>query len=405
MNVIVTPLKTEYNGFLKLSSIKEVSLTKGSIDFLVYNKSNEDSDEIVACFKELQNRVGTIIYICDERSINLVVKMLVVGYGGHYFDDEFFLESSTELNNLVSSLDEITEIAELGGVSVLSDFLNRYLKNGSTSFSGRYLVSVKEAVQVLMEEYSEKNMELIRMSETATELFSNTSELLSGMRKEHNELKKNILKLEGEVKKNSSLMQKTQSSSALPSLLYYPQISYMKEKKIIRIKEIGNVMFLISFVLGLRIYLENIKNVRPKLIIVESIGSLNETQYKEWSWVTQSKVKDKRLYYEDVVFTNCPNKEVLCTLLDDEAYDTFIVVDRLKSKNHVLNSRGSLFYAISGASCIKRYSLPGKNCFASVKEVKGTMFTIPVFANYPEEKSFRERMYLQDVGKLYNMLY
>lgn len=399
----------EDKGFLRVDTLKDAEMVVGRIDCLVYHKSDESSEDKIMYLNRLKNRVENFIYVCNERDTDVMVKMVITGLNGKYFDDEFFIESSNELYNLVNSLDEVTEVAELGGVSVLSDFLNRYLKNGSSNFSPKYLVAVKEAVQCLMSEYNQKNLEILQMSENATELFSNTAEVLSAMKKEHGEMKKVITKLEQDVKKSSMIapvVTQDEGKRRGPSLLFFPQVSYMKERRIIRIKEIGDFRYLTSFVLGLRIYLETIKNVRPKLIIIEPVGDMLESKYSEYSWVTQSKVKDRKYYYNSIVFTNCPNKEVLFTLLDDIDYDTFIVVDRTKSsKTHVLNSKGSLFYAVSGKSSVDRFSIPVKNCISCINEIKGSVCTVKYYPDYPAERSARERLYLSRFSKEFMMLY
>ena len=410
MNIIVTKKRIDYRGFLKLSTLKEVMDTKGTIDFLVYNKSDESSEDRVFYLNQLKDRVSRYIYICNDKDTDIVVKMVVVGLDGKYFDDEeFFLSDERELGNLSNYLDDVAELAnaEMGGVSVLQDFFKRYLNNGSTSFNSRYLNVVKESVQCLVDDYHQKSLEILRMSENATEIFSSTAEILSSMRKEHGEMQKAISKLEAEVKKgsivNTSVLEEYRKT---PSLVFFPQVSYMKEKRIIRIKELGNVKYLVSFMLGFRIYLESIRNVRPKLIIVESVGDFIETKYEEYNWITQKKIKDRKVYYNNVVFTNCPNKEVLYGLLDDTEFDTFIVVDRTKNgKAHILNSKGALYYAVSGKSSVDRYKLPIKSVFTGGFELKGSLFDLDSRGGYPIDRSARERFYLSNYTKEYSLLF
>lgn len=407
MIIVVSKNKgLERDGILRVETLREATLIVGRIDCLVYHKSNETPEDKVTYLTEMKDKTSKIIYICNEKDTDIVVKMFITGVNGKYFDDEFFIEDSGELVNLVNSLDEVTEVAELGGVSVLSDFLNRYLKNGSSNFSSNYLMVVKEAVQNLMMEYNQKNFELLQMSENATELFANTAEVLSAMKKEHGEMQKTMKKLESDLKKNVSLRSEIQPvGNTRPSLLFFPQISYMKEKKIIRIKEIGNFKYLISFALGLRLYLENIRNLRPKLIVVDSVGEMLEERYSEFSWVNQYRVRDRKYFYNSVVFTNCPNKDVLFTLLDDTDYDTFIVIDRTKnSKSHILNSKGSLFYAVGSESSIEKFKLPVKSCISNMKLFKGCLFEVGFDSDYPEGKSMRERFYLTKYNKSYSML-
>lgn len=403
MNVVVSRNKIEYPSFLKVDSLKGACSIEGTIDVLVYNTSKEDNkEEKITYLGILKDRAKKLIYICNERNTDMAVKMMIIGSDGRYFDDEFFLESSFELDNLINSLDEVTALANLGGVNVLGDFFNRYLKNGSSDFNSNYLMVVKEAVNTLMTEYNQKNLEIIQMSETATDIFSNTSALLASMRKEKESMQ-DIVKKMSENAKESVVVNKRPTGS---SVLFFPRVSYLKEKSIIRIKEIGDFRFLTSLMIGFRLYLENVKNLRPKLIIIEPVGSLLEERYEDFNWVKSSTIRSSSNYYNDVVFTNCPNRDVLNRLLDDSNYDTFIVVDRLVTdKEHILNSKGgSVKYAITGLSSISKFKLPKKDCFTCLSEIDGTLFTVPMFPDYPIDPSARGRFYLSELNLAYNKL-
>lgn len=398
MNIVVTNNDIDYKGFLKVSSLKEASNTVGRIDFLVYHNSDEDYSEKINYLSEIVGKVNSkLIYIRKASEVDLAIKMVVMANQGYYFDDEFFLESSSELNNLIGGLDEVTALASLGGVNVLGDFFNRFLKNGSTNFTGNYLMVVKEAVNQLLTEYNNKNLEIIQMSETATDIFSNTSALIGSMKAEKETLQKTVEKISKSVQESTV----KRSSS---TVLYYPRIDYLVPKNIIRVKDIGNCTFLHSFMLGLRLYLSTVKNLRVKLIFIEPIGDYFELRYSEYPWVTVSSLNNKSVYFNDVVFTNCPNKDVLNTLLDDTK-DVFIVVDRsLNDNKHILNSRGTVHYAVSSASVMKKFDIPNTNYFSSLVALPNSLFTIPLFTEYPLESSARERLYLSELSSAYEKL-
>lgn len=398
MNIVVTNNDIDYKGFLKVSSLKEASNTVGRIDFLVYHNSGEDYSEKINYLSEIVGKVnGKLIYIRKASEVDLAIKMVVMANQGYYFDDEFFLESSSELNNLIGGLDEVTALASLGGVNVLGDFFNRFLKNGSTNFTGNYLMVVKEAVNQLLTEYNNKNLEIIQMSETATDIFSNTSALIGSMKAEKETLQKTVEKISKSVQESTV----KRSSS---TVLYYPRIDYLAPKNIIRVKDIGNCTFLHSFMLGLRLYLSTVKNLRVKLIFIEPIGDYFELRYSEYPWVTVSSLNNKSVYFNDVVFTNCPNKDVLNTLLDDTK-DVFIVVDRsLNDNKHILNSRGTVHYAVSSASVMKKFDILNTNYFSSLVALPNSLFTIPLFTEYPLESSARERLYLSELSSAYEKL-
>lgn len=404
MNVIVTENKKDYAGFLKVDSIKAVSELVGSIDVFVYHTSNESREDKVHYLSMIKGRVNQAIYIRDKNKVEQAVQMVIVGQGGRYIDDEFFLESSTELQNLIESVDEVTALAELGGTNVLGDFLNRYLKEGDASFSRSYLVVVKDAVNNLIADYKKKDLELIQMSETATELFSHSAELISNIREEEATLKEALEEL-SEAKESVAATASSCVRSG-SSVFFFPTVTYPKEKNIIRIKAIGDVKYLVSFVMGLRIYLENIINVRPKLIVVIPVGDMYEKIYEDYPIVSQRTQRDNRNFYNNVVFVNYPNKDILTKLLDDTDFDTFIVVDTLRSsKGHILNSKGaSVKYALGSEGMLKKFNLKAMDCFSSIVSIPRAMFTIPVFPSYPKERSQRERLYLRECGSMYNQL-
>lgn len=404
MNIIVTSNNVNYNGFLKVSSLKEVSEVVGKIEYFVYHKSSESQEQKVDLLSKIKGRVDTMIYIRSKDKVENAVRMIVVGSEGKYIDDEFFLESSDELSRLIGNINDVTTITQLGGVPVLTDFFNRYLKDGGSDFNSSYLLVVKDAMKNMISEYRKKDMEILQLSTTATEIFTNSSEIIRRAQEEQQKMQDAVLKLE-ELKSQSTA--NTFSFGGLPSVVFFPTVLYPKEKNIIRIKEIGSCSFLTSFILGFRLYCEYVKNVRPKLIIIEPIGAQYEKRYESFNWVTQKSVRSMQGYYNQVVFTNHPSKDVLVKLLDDTDYDTFIVVDRLKTSNeHILNSKGnSIKYAINGKTSIEKFNLQPINCFSFVRDVKGCMFTIPMFPDYPESSDQRERLYLRSFDLNYEALY
>lgn len=401
MKIVVTNNTIEYEGFLKLKTLEEAVKTMGNIEALVYHKSNEPVEKKVDYLTQLKDRVGSFVYIRNKKDFEQAVQMIVVGSGGKYFDDEFFLESGSELNNLVSNLGEVTELAELGGVGVMSDFFNKYLNKGSDGFNKAYLQVVKSAVSGMLTEYRQKDAELLQVSETATELFSNTMSILSGVEEEKEKLQ-NVVKSLEEARDKGLL---TSSAPVANSVYFFPRVSYLKEKAIVRIKEIGVVPYLTSFCLGFRLYLERLKFLRAKVIFLYPVGGQYEQQFKNYIWITQQDNKTLRSYVSDIVFVNYPNKEVMTRLLDDDKHDVIIVVDRMKlGADHLLNSKGVVKYAVSGNSVIKGMNLKVRDCFSSSPLVGG-MFQIKNEPNFKTEADQRERYYLKEYSGVYDSLY
>lgn len=401
MKIVVTNNTIEYEGFLKLKTLEEVLKTLGRIEALVYHKSNETIEKKVEYLTQLKERVDSFVYIRSKDSFEQAIQMIVVGSGGKYFDDEFFLESGVELNNLISNLSEVTQLAELGGVGVMSDFFSKYLNKGSTGFNKAYLQIVKSAVSGMLTEYKQKDAELLQMSETATELFSNSMAILSGVEEEKLKLQEAVKSLE-EARDKGLLMS---SAPVASSVYFFPRVSYLKEKNIIRIKEIGVVPYLTSFALGFRLYLERLKFQRAKLVFLYPVGEQYEQQFKNYVWITQQNNKTMRSFYSDVVFVNYPSKEVITRLLDDDKHDVIIVVDRMKlGSDHLLNSKGIMKYAVSGSSVVKNLNLKVRDCFSS-NVITGGMFQIKYDSKYKAEADQRERYYLKEYSSCYDIMY
>lgn len=405
MNVVVSNNAKEYTGFIKVSKVQDLVSLKGKIDVLVLHKSNEPDDIVIQTLTSLKDSIGKMIYIREPDSCNKAIQMIVVGSGGNYFDDEFFLESGEDLKNLIDNLGEVYAIAELAGVNVVGEFFNRYLSEGNSNFTKEYLIMVKSAVSNMIQTYKEKDLELLQLSETATEIFANSATLIAKGEEERRNLQRAVLDLK--ESKEFQTIRAASNVSRAPSVLFFPKVSYPKSKDIIRIKEIGNFPYLTSFMLGFRRYLDQIKNVQTKLIFIYPVGEMYEEIYKDFQWVTQESSTTMSVYYNDVVCTNFPIGEVVTRLLDDKDRSTFIVVDRLKSsKDHILNCREvcPVRYAVSSRKYSEDYRLKNINCFFQ-KEVTGSLFSITNSENYPEEFEQRERFYIKNYASSYELLY
>lgn len=407
MNIIVSNNKVDYTGFVKVPTLKNAVDVVGSVDILVYHKSNESRDEKVEYLTKLKDSVNTLLYVRNEKDSDQAVKMIVLGSNGTYINDEFYLENGDELQGLIADLnEERTELVELGGVSVLNDFLNRYLQKGSSDFNINYLTVVKSAVKNMLDEYNKINNELVQLSETATDIFTNSSELISHIKADQERLLESINKFE-ELKNSGKLVVSNQNTGSNMSVVYYPTVNYIKESNIIRIKALGNPSYMVSFVLGMQKHLELIKNVRPKVIFIYPVGYCYEKRYSAYKWLTSKTKTDYSNVYSNVIFTNIPSKDIIYRLLDDTDYDTFIVVDcTTNAKEHILNSKGPrVKYMVSSASIVDIFNLPLRDCFSSINEVPNCMFTLPMFSDYPLEGANRERFYLSSCGTYYDMLY
>ncbi len=404
MNVIVTRNKVDYGEkFLKVATLKEVSRIVGNIDVLVLNSSAESESDKTLELINLKGKVNDIVYICEEVSTETSIKMLILGYGGRYFSDTFFLCSKEELSNLLRSINEISALATLGGVSVLNDFVERYLKKDVTDVNPSYLQVLKEAVTSIKSDYNKKTLELSQMSETASDVFTSTYATIDSLMKDRKKLEDMI----DNMKDNLDVSRTPMRRSGASSITMFPRFDYKKNKDIIRVKKVGDCPYLVSFFLGFRLYLEKQKNLRPKLIIILPVGGNYEKAYSDFTWVTSSSYKSGASYCEHTVFTNYPISDVLLKLLDDDNFGIFVVLDcTVSDRRHILNSKGPVVkYAVSGEGVIKKFNIDKSAFFTTgSSDIKGSLFNIPYSVDYPDSKSGRERYYLNNEGPNFEKL-
>ncbi len=407
MNVLVSDTTNSYSDWVVVRNLSDVNEIVGNIDYLVYHKSKESPEGKIKVLSKIgRDRTDCkIIYVCCKEKVDNAIKMLVTGgLNGKYVDDEFFLESEQELNNMVSDLHNIVTSTELSCSSVLNDFFNRYLSEGAEGVSKGYLKVVKNAALEMSESYYEKNKEILEMSESAAEIFSSSVDIISQMREQTSSLEKDLRTLRD---KNNMLDAFSMNNSSVnSSILYYPKVKYMKSKLIFRFKDLGRTPFLVSFLLGFREFLDRIKSVRPKMIVIEGNGKLLEDRYKDYNWVTNTNKTDNRHFYNNIVFTNCPTSMVLSKLLDDNSYDTFIILDRtINYKENVLDCKGTNLFVVNGKSQIDENKLQKNNCISSIKYIEGVLVNIPYFEDYPDRDDQRINLYLKECASVYETIY
>lgn len=407
MNILVSDTTKTYEGWLVLRTLGDVERVVGNIDNLVYYRSKEPTDEKIKHLSNIyKNKVNCkITYVCNKDKVDNAVRMLITGgLKGKYIDDEFFLDDVRELNSLITDLAVVADTKDLSSSTVLTDFFNRYINGESSGISKGYLQVVKNAALEMTEAYHAKSVELLQMSESAAEIFSNSVELITQMKEQQSNLERDLNKLRESKKELEAFEYKPSSIGS--SVMYYPRVTYMKNKTIIKIKDLCNCDYLFSFLLGFRDYLDKIKLVRPKLIVIEPIGKCIEDYYADFDWVTSVSKNDSRKYYGSVTFCNCPTSGVLSKLLNDTNFDTFVVLDRtVNYKEHILNSKGNVLYAVNGMSMLKKFKIQKSKCILTKKEIEGSLLSIPFFNDYPERDDQRVNLYLKECTALYELLY
>lgn len=406
MNIIVTSGR-RYDGWTVVDKLQDLYVMVGEIDFLVYHKSLESAEDCVKHLTMLMQAhpETVVLYVRNKEDMVQAVRILVEGSGGRYIDDEFFLEDESQLGQLTSQWQGMVALTEMSGVNVIGDFIRRYMQTGGKGITPGYLQVVKNAAEGMAIAYKDKSLEVLKLCESASDLFKGSVELVENLQEAQGDLERVVSELKGKLKNGDMV---SISVPVAPQVGYFPRVSYMKSRvSIVRVKDLGRTPYLTSFMLGFRNYLQFVKKVRPKLVILEPLGETLPRVYKNYHWITQQTKNNMASYSGDVVFTNCPLKDVMDRLLSDPNYDTVVVLDRLMiTHQHLLNCAGEEpLYCVKGESFVKEFRLNIKRCFSVVHSVKGCMFTLPFFEDYPSEADMRERKYLSECGAYYDVMH
>jgi hypothetical protein len=157
--------------------------------------------------------------------------------------------------------------------------------------------------------------------------------------------------------------------------------------------------YLTSFMLGLRDYLQDRLNMRPRLIFIESPSEVNHTHYREFTWVDDSMSDGDPALHAPVVFTSKPTAALLLDkLIKDNRYNAVICVDRtVHSYSHMVTGSASLtVYAANGLSSVAGYTnFPLERLITSHTLYAGTLTYVPMFTQYPDNPNRRISSYAQ----------
>ena len=148
-------------NILVVESLLDAAKVTGSITAVVIYSSSESTNDFAANFATLKNKdIGSLWYISNPENKDDLVEMSVIGSGGYYIEDEFFLESDDLLESLISGGGS-NQLMEIGGVGVLKDFVDRYLQGTSNQIPKGYLQVLKSAVTKMSDAYKRKSDQLI----------------------------------------------------------------------------------------------------------------------------------------------------------------------------------------------------------------------------------------------------
>lgn len=395
MKVILRPDTSKVPGFVIARSFEEVSRLKGRIDVLVIQSSPEKGSALVEQFTQVTPKANRVLYVSSPENQDPELALLVKGCGGQIVEDEYFLDSSEELENLVtfSSTDLITQ-SDMGEVRVLLSFIDRLLEGKAEGYSERYLELVTNSSKEIERKYKDKSAQITKMSREALKLLSDVQEGSNQSRAETQKMRKVLGNLKTQVEELGS--SSSQSASSSGSITFFPRVPYDRPRNMLLVKKIGTTPYLVSFFLGFHRYLDEVSGRKPKLIFLFPLGRLYQDRYKEFAWVERDTSRSSNLT-KDVVFVNHPTQTVIQDLLSDEVnYDSYIIVDcTVNQPQHLVKRpRDVWMTALSSEGILKQFNIPpGRVISFTPGKVENPFIQLEPISNYPDNKFSRLSAY------------
>lgn len=404
MKVLLRPDTSKIPGFVIARSFEEVGRLKGKIDVLVIQSSPEKGSVLVEQFTQVIPRANRVLYVSSPENQDPELVLLVKGCGGQIVEDEYFLNSSEELENLVtlSSTDLVTQ-SDMGEVRVLGSFIDQLVEGRSHNFSDKYLELVTRSSNEMVRKYEEKTAQVTRVSREALKLISDVQEGSNQSRAETQKMKQLLGKLKSQVEElNSSASLGTPSTG---SITYFPRVPYDRQRNMLLVKKLGSTPYLVSFFLGFHRYLDEVAGRKPKLIFLFPLGRLYQERYKDFAWVDRDSSRSSNLT-QDIVFVNHPTQTVIQDLLSDEInYDSYIIVDcTVNQPQHLVKrSRDTWFTALSSEGIREQFKIQ-PNRVLSFGKVSNSFLQVEPIQDYPDNQFARLSAYSKAYGANFSIL-
>ena len=417
--IVSNKLEDMYKDFKVIPNLKlftQLLEDADSIDFqfLIYHDSE---------FSDFDNGVllSKISKITEDKNFNLhflyinakpigMIRMVMDGLEKdrtNVFEDDFYLDDEEELIALLDEFNE-TEITNtsLISVDIIRDFVQSFGRNDPKIQSKAYLSQVTNALEDLETTTQIQSTQITALSNNAIDIFQRAGSLMRKLTESKNAIEEKLKALElGRDNENKS------SQGFSNGISIYPPYRYMKNGKVLVVKEYTPTRYLTSFMLGYANHLHLEMNRKVKIIFV--VAKNNDVikiyddlkdQFDKFCVIDDMSANIQALYENDVIVINCPKKEYMDKLLSTY-HDTFIVIDRINNNKPIVEGRVAQLNAIGGLSSLHKYGLNPNSCIITAQKILEEAFiSLRSIKDYPKEIDARQAAYLQIYEQPYHNL-
>lgn len=361
-----------------------------TVEAVVINDTEEKAPEAIAALKDPRLQDAQLIYINDEPDTALA--MAITGLNGTIYTDSYYLESPDLLEGILAAGTDLVLADDVSGDKNILLAFHESVRDGKT-LPNATLEIVAQSSSNVVAAYERSEEERREQAEVSVGILSDMNGSLE-------QLKTYARNSKAALEAAKAQLQSTHTSgTGGPRITIFPPVDYHGNKPIYRVKDLGHMKYLTSFMLGLRDYLQDRLNMRPRLIFIESPSEVTRTHYREFPWVDDSMSDGDPALHAPVVFTSRPTAALLHDkLIQDNNYNAVICVDRtVHSHSHMVTGSASrTVYAANGLSSVAGYvNFPLERLITSHTLYAGTLTHVPMFTQYPDSPNRRVSSYAQ----------
>ena len=381
-----------FPDWLIAASIRDFLATAPSaltVEAVVIHDTEEDAPEAIAALKDPRLQDAQLVYINDEPDTALA--MAITGLNGTIYADSYLLESPDILEGILTSGTDLMLADDVSGDKNILRAFHESVSEGKNLPSATLKIVAQSSSNVVAA-YERSEEERREQAEVSVGILNDMNISLADLKTYARNSKAALAAAQAQI--NSAHV----AGSAGPRITNFPPVNYQGNKPIYRVKDLGHMKYLTSFMLGLRDYLQDRLNMRPRLIFIESPSEVNHTHYREFTWVDDSMSDGDPALHAPVVFTSKPTAALLLDKLKDNRYNAVICVDRtVHSHSHmVIGNASRTVYAANGLSSIAGYvNFPLERLITSHTRYAGTLTYVPMFTQYPDNPNRRVSSYAQ----------
>lgn len=414
---MITVLVTKDVRYSSISNVHRFAAlsqvpTSIRITTLVYHSSDEGLNSILEALSNL--RYKNLIYI--SANPNTDISSFIIGLGGTVLAEEVYLEDEDLFTELIQSPGTdlvVSNSVNRGIQTVIETFMDK-VHEGETEFSHAYLKLVADNAKKAIELSNKSRAEIEGTAKSTVNVFNIVSKNLKDQKlKTQNTL--NALEELRSIHSNQNTSgAKSDLGSAIKAsssrVTTFSPVPYTGRTKLVCIKQVGTVPYLVSFVLGFKSFLAT-QRIKAGVIIILPVGDINEIRYGDYtgsSFITEKNVSNlRKLLQNDVVFTNYPTPKVVSGFLGT-IKDFFIVLDLSLGSSPLVkvadSATKSTWYAVQSAELADAAKIPKKKIFSSINSVTGGKFTIPHIDNYSNRMQSQVASYQEHCSDAYKQM-